>query len=153
MRDALGIEGEQDEETSPNKKRKLDDNEPEQQQQQSLAEDEDDVRYEPITEAFIFENEIIHPCYCVLPFVADEEVETLCKRPITDFFEDEVDGQQAMEAEDDVEEAPLTIDEDADEEMDEEESVPAPKDLQSSIEAMINREAAEKGITRLEAIQ
>ena len=36
---------------------------------------EEDIRYEPITEPFLFENMIIHPCYVVLPFVSDSEVQ------------------------------------------------------------------------------
>ncbi len=54
-----------------------------QQQQHSPQEEEDNIRYEPITEAFVFEDQIIHPCYVVLPFVADADVEVECKRPIT----------------------------------------------------------------------
>lgn len=43
--------------------------------------DEEDVRYEPITEPFVFEEQIIHPCYVVLPYVTDPEVEAICQRP------------------------------------------------------------------------
>ena len=48
----------------------------------AAASEDEDVRYEPITEAFIYEEEVIHPCYVVLPFVADNDVETLCRRSI-----------------------------------------------------------------------
>ena len=44
---------------------------------------EDDVRFEPITEEFLFEGRMIRPSYCVLPFVTDEEVETITRRNIT----------------------------------------------------------------------
>lgn len=43
-------------------------------------EDDDDVRYEAITEAFLFEKQIIYPCYVVLPFVNDEDVFQATKR-------------------------------------------------------------------------
>ncbi len=55
----------------------------EEEEKLSIQEEEDNVRYEPITEAFVFEEQIIHPCYVVLPFVKDHEVETMCGRPIT----------------------------------------------------------------------
>ena len=42
----------------------------------------DDVRYEAIEEEFEFSGEKIKPCYCVLPFVSDEEVEGMTKRNI-----------------------------------------------------------------------
>ena len=42
----------------------------------------DDVRYEAIEEEFEFNGEKIQPCYCVLPFVSDEEVEGMTKRNI-----------------------------------------------------------------------
>ena len=42
----------------------------------------DDVRYEAIEEEFEFSGEKIQPCYCVLPFVSDEEVEGMTKRNI-----------------------------------------------------------------------
>ena len=38
----------------------------------------EEVRYEPITEAFIFEEQIIHPCYVVLPFANETDVEVAC---------------------------------------------------------------------------
>jgi len=43
----------------------------------------DDQRYEPVTEEFLFEGEMIKPCYCVLPFVTDEEVESITRRNIS----------------------------------------------------------------------
>ena len=42
----------------------------------------DEVRYEAIEEEFDFSGEKIKPCYCVLPFVSDEEVEGMTKRNI-----------------------------------------------------------------------
>ena len=42
----------------------------------------DDLRYEPITEDFLFEDNIISPCYVVLPYVTQEEVEAACDEPI-----------------------------------------------------------------------
>ena len=52
------------------------------EQQQAIEEEEEDVRYEPITEAFVFEDQVIHPCYVILPFVTDNQVETFCQRSI-----------------------------------------------------------------------
>ena len=43
---------------------------------------DDDIRFEPITEEFLYENEMIRPSYCVLPFVTDEEVERCTQRDI-----------------------------------------------------------------------
>ena len=40
--------------------------------------EEDDVRYEAITEPFLFEERVIFPCYVTLPYVADELVEAAC---------------------------------------------------------------------------
>ena len=50
---------------------------------QSSSEDDDDVRYEPITEPFLFEGQVIYPCYCILPYMTDGEVESSCRRSIT----------------------------------------------------------------------
>ena len=41
---------------------------------------DDDIRFEPVTEAFLFEGQMIRPSYCVLPFVTDEEVEQYTSR-------------------------------------------------------------------------
>ena len=48
----------------------------------SIKDRQDDVRYEAIEEEFRFSGEAIKPCYCVLPFVSDEEVEGMTKRNI-----------------------------------------------------------------------
>jgi len=48
---------------------------------------EDDTRYEAIEEEFEFSGEYIKPCYCVLPFVTDEEVESTTKRNIAEYYE------------------------------------------------------------------
>jgi hypothetical protein len=48
-----------------------------------LVDEEEDARYEPITETFFFEDQDIHPCYVVLPHLSDRDVETLCQRPIS----------------------------------------------------------------------
>ena len=51
----------------------------EQQQQEPMETTyDDDVTYEPITEPFMFEDQIIYPCYVILPFVTDVEVESAC---------------------------------------------------------------------------
>ncbi|XP_040580514.1 uncharacterized protein [Lepeophtheirus salmonis] len=55
---------------------------------------EEDVQYVPIMEDFYFEDMIIHPCYVVIPFVSDEEIEAACSKsqqcpPIDDFDEDQ----------------------------------------------------------------
>ena len=39
---------------------------------------DDDVTYEPITEPFMFEDQIIYPCYVTLPFVTDLVIEAAC---------------------------------------------------------------------------
>eukprot|EP00094_Tigriopus_californicus_P002881 TCALIF_02778-PA protein Name:"Similar to Zfp26 Zinc finger protein 26 (Mus musculus)" AED:0.10 eAED:0.11 QI:493/0.33/0.28/0.71/0.5/0.28/7/0/1223 len=65
--------------------------------------EEDDIRYEPITEPFLFEREIIHPCYVVLPFVTDQDIEVCIRKSANDFFK--------HNEEDDREEGELTIDE------------------------------------------
>jgi uncharacterized C2H2 Zn-finger protein len=59
------------------------DNQSQPQQQTVVRDREDDMRYEPITEEFLFEGEMIKPCYCVLPFVTDEEVEAITRRSIS----------------------------------------------------------------------
>jgi hypothetical protein len=51
-------------------------------QQQAASQEveaEEEVRYEPITEAFIFEQQIIHPCYVVLPFSTQEDIDRACR--------------------------------------------------------------------------
>ena len=45
------------------------------QMEQDQVESSPDQRYEPITEDFMFEDRVIAPCYVVLPFVSDEEIE------------------------------------------------------------------------------
>ena len=42
----------------------------------------DNTRYEAIEEEFEFEGKSIKPCFCVLPFITDEEAETHTKRNI-----------------------------------------------------------------------
>lgn len=46
----------------------------------SPSSEDEDVRYEAITEAFLFENQIIYPCYVILPFVNDQEIEQMTSR-------------------------------------------------------------------------
>jgi len=65
----------------------------------------DDVRYEAIEEEFEFSGEKIQPCYCVLPFVSDEEVENLTKRNIAEYYE------QPEEYSSEDEEGEMVIDE------------------------------------------
>ena len=36
---------------------------------------QEEPTYEPITEDFLFEDQVISPCYVVLPYVSEEEVE------------------------------------------------------------------------------
>ena len=40
--------------------------------------EEDDVRFEAITEPFLFDEDIIYPCYVTLPFVTDEQIQAAC---------------------------------------------------------------------------
>lgn len=49
-----------------------------QQQAYEEMEVENEPRFEPITEAFIFEDQIIHPCYVVLPFSTKKDIEDAC---------------------------------------------------------------------------
>jgi len=65
----------------------------------------DDVRYEAIEEEFEFSGEKIQPCYCVLPFVSDEEVEGMTKRNIAEYYE------QPEEYSSEDEEGEMVIDE------------------------------------------
>lgn len=53
----------------------------------SVKDRQDDVRYEAIEEEFRFSGEKIKPCYCVLPFVSDDEVEGMTKRNIAEYYE------------------------------------------------------------------
>ena len=78
----------------------------EQMQAQAKAQaqaDQEDVRYEPITEDFMFEDMVISPCYVVLPHVSEEEVDAACNPP------EELESDEMDDYFDD--EAPLTIDE------------------------------------------
>jgi hypothetical protein len=45
------------------------------------TEEEEEVRYEPVTEAFMFEKQVIHPCYVVLPFSTPSDIEKACNPP------------------------------------------------------------------------
>merc|ERR1719336_1141973 len=75
----------------------------------SPSSEDDDVRYEPITEPFLFEGAVIYPCYCILPFISDSEVEASCKRPINVYYGN---GNGAEDNHDDeAEEGELQIDE------------------------------------------
>ncbi len=61
----------------------------EQMQAQAKAQaqaDQEDVRYEPITEDFMFEDMVISPCYVVLPHVSEEEVDAACNPPEVNEF-------------------------------------------------------------------
>ena len=40
--------------------------------------EEDDVRFEAITEPFLFDEEVIYPCYVTLPFVTDDQIQAAC---------------------------------------------------------------------------
>lgn len=51
------------------------------------SEEPKEVRYEPITEDFMYEDRVISPCYVVLPYVNDEEVEAACNAlPVSSEF-------------------------------------------------------------------
>ena len=43
--------------------------------------DDEDIRYEPITEDFMYEDMVISPCYVVLPYVTEEEVDAAMYPP------------------------------------------------------------------------
>eukprot|EP00096_Caligus_rogercresseyi_P001049 TRINITY_DN1164_c0_g1_i2.p1 TRINITY_DN1164_c0_g1~~TRINITY_DN1164_c0_g1_i2.p1 ORF type:complete len:881 (+),score=237.82 TRINITY_DN1164_c0_g1_i2:102-2744(+) len=64
-------------------------------------EEEEEVQYAPIMEDFYFEDMIVHPCYVVIPYVSDEEIEAACSISQQATLEDELDEDQGQ----------LTIDE------------------------------------------
>merc|ERR1711997_814508 len=85
--------------------------------------EEDDVRYEAITEPFLFEEQVIYPCYVTLPFVSDELVDAASL------------PQQAMISDDDEdEEAPLTIDESIAEDDQSPDHIRLPNNLSNSLQ-------------------
>lgn len=43
--------------------------------------EDDDVRYEPIAEPFYFKDQLIYPCYVILPYVTKKQIKTLGKAP------------------------------------------------------------------------
>ena len=49
---------------------------------QPQVNDDDDVRYEPIVEDFMYEDKVISPCYIILPYVTEEEIEAASYPPI-----------------------------------------------------------------------
>lgn len=55
------------------------------QDQENGNQSSQDVRYEPITEDFMFEDRVIAPCYVVLPYVSDEEIEAAGSIPNVSF--------------------------------------------------------------------
>lgn len=81
------------------------------QMEQDQVESSPDQRYEPITEDFMFEDRVIAPCYVVLPFVSDEEIEAAGSIPNDESEMEEEEVQDPRDYLDD--EAPLTIDESA----------------------------------------
>ena len=101
------------------------------QMEQDQVESSPDQRYEPITEDFMFEDRVIAPCYVVLPFVSDEEIEAAGSIPNvsyhiiyldgTHFYflffiqdESEMEEEEVQDPRDYLDdEAPLTIDESA----------------------------------------
>jgi cobalamin biosynthesis protein CobT len=80
--DDEGEEDVEDEETEDDEDAEEDAAQPE----QVVRDRNDEQRYEPVTEEFLFEGEMIKPCYCVLPFVTDEEVEAITQRSISVSF-------------------------------------------------------------------
>merc|ERR1712127_514044 len=89
------------------------DDEDEYQEENFPIEDrKDDVRYEAIEEEFDFSGEKIKPCYCVLPFVSDEEVEGMTKRSIAEYYEQPEEYSEDEEGEMVIDENPPTSPED-----------------------------------------
>merc|ERR1711971_1525695 len=98
--------------------------------EEPLAVDEDDVRYEPISEEFVFESEVITPCYVVLPFVTDQEVENVTRRNIAQEYYENLDEYTDIE-----DEGEMVIDENppsSDEER------PSPKLSPSPVQLKVN---------------
>jgi len=69
---------------------------------------DDDTRYEAIEEEFEFSGEYIKPCYCVLPFVSDEEVESMTKRNIAEYYEQPEEYSEDEEGQMVIDENPPT---------------------------------------------
>ncbi|QQP54268.1 Uncharacterized protein FKW44_007046, partial [Caligus rogercresseyi] len=59
-------------------------------------EEEEEVQYAPIMEDFYFEDMIVHPCYVVIPYVSDEEIEAACSISQQDEL-DEDQGQLTID--------------------------------------------------------
>ena len=57
-----------------------------QEPQEEEQEEEQDVRYDAITEDFMFEDMVISPCYVTLPYVSEEEVEAAGNAPIVRLY-------------------------------------------------------------------
>lgn len=68
----------------------------------------DDTRYEAIEEEFEFSGKYIKPCYCVLPFVTDEEVESTTKRNIAEYYEQPEEYSEDEEGQMVIDENPPT---------------------------------------------
>merc|ERR1719350_993225 len=68
----------------------------------------DDTRYEAIEEEFEFSGEYIKPCYCVLPFVTDEEVESMTSRNIAEYYEQPEEYSEDEEGQMVIDENPPT---------------------------------------------
>jgi len=74
---------EEDEEDVEDEETEDDEAEEGEEEEPEVRDRNDDQRYEPVTEEFLFEGDMIKPCYCVLPFVTDEEVESITRRNIS----------------------------------------------------------------------
>jgi len=68
----------------------------------------DNTRYEAIEEEFEFEGKSIKPCFCVLPFITDEEAETHTKRNIADYYEQPEEYSEDEEGQMVIDENPPT---------------------------------------------
>jgi len=68
----------------------------------------DDTRYEAIEEEFEFSGKYIKPCYCVLPFVNDDDVESMTKRNIAEYYEQPEEYSEDEEGQMVIDENPPT---------------------------------------------
>jgi hypothetical protein len=79
----INVKDEEDEDVDVD----VDEEDEEEEDSFPIRDRKDDVRYEAIEEEFEFSGDTIKPCYCVLPFVSDDEVEGMTKRSIAEYYE------------------------------------------------------------------
>jgi len=86
----------------------LDGEDEESEDEYQVKDRDDDIRYEAIEEEFEFSGQYIKPCYCVLPFVTDEEVESSTRRNIAEYYEQPEEYSEDEEGQMVIDENPPT---------------------------------------------